>query len=78
MGVCIEWTRPSNIRGPRWEELCWERGAYLYTRGVSSLFTFTPQGPGDLWYFPAGMPHTLQATNDTAYGAEFLLVRLNW
>ncbi|KAF9221202.1 Bicupin oxalate decarboxylase oxidase [Gyrodon lividus] len=31
-------------------------------------------GPGDLWYFPAGIPHSLQATNDTADGAEFLLV----
>jgi uncharacterized RmlC-like cupin family protein len=31
------------------------------------------QGPGDLWYFPAGIPHSLQATNDTVDGAEFLL-----
>ncbi|KIJ62907.1 hypothetical protein HYDPIDRAFT_114033 [Hydnomerulius pinastri MD-312] len=31
-------------------------------------------GPGDLWYFPAGIPHSLQATNDSADGAEFLLV----
>ncbi|KAF8837637.1 oxalate decarboxylase [Paxillus ammoniavirescens] len=30
-------------------------------------------GPGDLWYFPAGIPHSLQATNDTVDGAEFLL-----
>ncbi|EMD31304.1 hypothetical protein CERSUDRAFT_163165 [Gelatoporia subvermispora B] len=31
-------------------------------------------GPGDLWYFPPGIPHSLQATNDSADGAEFLLV----
>ncbi|GBE90138.1 Probable oxalate [Sparassis crispa] len=29
---------------------------------------------GDLWYFPPGIPHSLQATNETAAGAEFLLV----
>ncbi|EKM56990.1 uncharacterized protein PHACADRAFT_92227 [Phanerochaete carnosa HHB-10118-sp] len=29
---------------------------------------------GDLWFFPAGVPHTLQATNATEDGAEFLLV----
>jgi hypothetical protein len=27
-----------------------------------------------LWYFPPGIPHTLQATNATENGAEFLLV----
>ncbi|KAK7691334.1 hypothetical protein QCA50_004728 [Cerrena zonata] len=31
-------------------------------------------GPGDLWYFPPGIPHSLQATNDTADGSEFLLI----
>ncbi|CAL1716148.1 unnamed protein product [Somion occarium] len=30
-------------------------------------------GPGDLWYFPAGIPHSLQATAD-GEGSEFLLV----
>ncbi|KAL0566965.1 hypothetical protein V5O48_015029 [Marasmius crinis-equi] len=30
--------------------------------------------PGDLWFFPAGIPHSLQATNDTEEGSEFLLV----
>lgn len=29
---------------------------------------------GDLWYFPPGIPHSLQATNDSAEGTEFLLV----
>lgn len=32
------------------------------------------QGPGDLWYFPAGIPHALQATNDDPDGTEFILV----
>jgi oxalate decarboxylase len=28
-------------------------------------------GPGDLWYFPAGLPHSIQGLNE---GCEFLLV----
>ena len=32
------------------------------------------QGPGDLWYFPPGVPHSLQATSDNPEGSEFLLV----
>lgn len=32
------------------------------------------QGPGDLWYFPAGIPHSLQATADDEDGSEFLLI----
>lgn len=31
-------------------------------------------GPGDLWYFPPGVPHSLQATADSVNGTEFLLV----
>ncbi|KAJ3533785.1 hypothetical protein NM688_g7236 [Phlebia brevispora] len=31
-------------------------------------------GPGDLWYFPPGIPHSLQATNQSVNGTEFLLV----
>ncbi|KAF8602766.1 oxalate decarboxylase [Ceratobasidium sp. AG-I] len=30
--------------------------------------------PGDLWYFPEGIPHAIQGMNDTANGCEFLLV----
>lgn len=30
--------------------------------------------PGDLWYFPPGIPHSLQATNDDPEGSEFVLV----
>ncbi|KZP33779.1 putative oxalate decarboxylase/oxidase [Athelia psychrophila] len=29
---------------------------------------------GDLWYFPPGQPHSIQAKNTTKDGAEFLLV----
>ncbi|KAI0033645.1 oxalate decarboxylase [Vararia minispora EC-137] len=29
---------------------------------------------GDLWYFPPGIPHSLQATGDLDEGSEFLLV----
>ncbi|KAK7017362.1 oxalate decarboxylase [Favolaschia claudopus] len=31
-------------------------------------------GPGDLWFFPPGIPHSLQATNDSTEGSEFILV----
>lgn len=31
-------------------------------------------GPGDLWYFPPGIPHSLQATDDNPDGSEFILV----
>nr|AAF13275.1 oxalate decarboxylase [Flammulina velutipes]AAO89278.1 oxalate decarboxylase [Flammulina sp. IJF 140502] len=31
-------------------------------------------GPGDLWYFPPGIPHSLQATADDPEGSEFILV----
>ncbi|KAK0462357.1 oxalate decarboxylase [Desarmillaria tabescens] len=31
-------------------------------------------GPGDLWYFPPGIPHSLQATGDDGGGSEFILV----
>ncbi|KAF8750811.1 Oxalate Decarboxylase [Rhizoctonia solani] len=34
----------------------------------------TAEYPGDLWYFPPGIPHVLQGLNDTADGCEFLLV----
>ncbi|KAF5373547.1 hypothetical protein D9758_000849 [Tetrapyrgos nigripes] len=31
-------------------------------------------GPGDLWFFPPGIPHSLQATDDDPDGSEFILV----
>ncbi|KIP11049.1 hypothetical protein PHLGIDRAFT_173784 [Phlebiopsis gigantea 11061_1 CR5-6] len=30
--------------------------------------------PSDVWYFPAGVPHSIQATADNPQGTEFLLV----
>ncbi|KAJ8462074.1 hypothetical protein ONZ45_g18066 [Pleurotus djamor] len=33
-----------------------------------------PQRAGDLWYFPPGVPHSLQATADDPEGSEFILV----
>lgn len=33
-----------------------------------------PQSEGDLWYFPAGFPHSIQAKNTTQDGTEFLLI----
>ncbi|KAK2460171.1 hypothetical protein APHAL10511_007850 [Amanita phalloides] len=30
--------------------------------------------PGDLWFFPPGIPHSLQATDADPSGAEFLLI----
>lgn len=32
------------------------------------------QSEGDLWYFPPGNPHSIQAKNTTQDGCEFLLV----
>ncbi|KAG7444829.1 oxalate decarboxylase [Guyanagaster necrorhizus] len=31
-------------------------------------------GAGDLWYFPPGIPHSLQATADDPDGSEFILI----
>ena len=38
--------------------------------------TTDSQGTGDIWYFPAGTPHSLQATADDPDGCEIVLVRL--
>lgn len=46
------------------------------------MSTVTPDGDvyvgdvsaGDLWYFPAGFPHSIQAKDTSPGGAEFLLV----
>jgi len=51
-------------------------------KGTTRITSVTPEGqyyeadvnPGDIWYFPPGTPHSLQATNITAEGSEFLLV----
>ncbi|KAF8628828.1 hypothetical protein AX17_005889 [Amanita inopinata Kibby_2008] len=50
--------------------------------GDIRISTITPEGlvwvgdvsTGDLWYFPAGNPHSIQAKNTTSSGAEFLLI----
>ncbi|KAF8439042.1 putative oxalate decarboxylase/oxidase [Boletus edulis BED1] len=55
--------------------------AYMLS-GYVRVSCLTPQGqiylqdvgPGDVWYFPAGFPHSIQAKNTTADGAEFLLI----
>ncbi|KAH0585615.1 hypothetical protein H2248_008843 [Termitomyces sp. 'cryptogamus'] len=31
-------------------------------------------GPGDIWFFPPGIPHSLQGTGDDPEGTEFILV----
>ncbi|KAF8589808.1 oxalate decarboxylase [Ramaria rubella] len=65
-------------------ELHWHATAeWAYVlKGTTRITALTPKGQnyeadvnaGDVWYFPAGIPHSLQATNDTAEGSEFLLV----
>ncbi|KAF5342909.1 hypothetical protein D9758_015403 [Tetrapyrgos nigripes] len=51
-------------------------------KGTTQVTAVDPQGrnfvgnagPGDLWFFPAGVPHSLQATADDPDGSEFLLI----
>ncbi|KAI0347967.1 Bicupin oxalate decarboxylase oxidase [Trametopsis cervina] len=65
-------------------ELHWHKTAewaYVLKGGVT-ITTVNSKGQswidtvqqGDLWYFPPGVPHLLQATSDHPEGAEFLLV----
>lgn len=50
--------------------------------GYLRVSTVTPDGqvyladvgPGDLWYFPPGFPHSIQAKDTLAEGSEFLLI----
>ncbi|OBZ72425.1 Oxalate decarboxylase OxdC [Grifola frondosa] len=65
-------------------ELHWHQTAeWAYVISGSTQITSVNQNgqnyvatvhPGDLWYFPPGIPHSLQATNDSVNGTEFLLV----
>ncbi|KAH9924636.1 oxalate decarboxylase [Epithele typhae] len=65
-------------------ELHWHQTAeWAYViKGSTQITSIDSQGrnyvatvnPGDLWYFPPGMPHSLQATNDSPEGSEFLLI----
>ncbi len=60
----------------RWAGIRRHRCASRPSRPSASFVIVTDvQGPGDLWYFPAGIPHSLQATDDNPDGSEFLLVR---
>ncbi|KAJ6542418.1 putative oxalate decarboxylase/oxidase [Mycena sp. CBHHK59/15] len=83
------WARQQNGVNMRLEpgavrELHWHNTAeWAYVlKGDIRISTVTPDGQvyiadvteGDIWYFPAGNPHSLQAKNTTASGAEFLLV----
>ncbi|KAJ2995279.1 hypothetical protein NUW54_g7415 [Trametes sanguinea] len=65
-------------------ELHWHQTAeWAYVLSGSTQITAVDQlgrnyvatvNQGDLWYFPPGIPHSLQATNDSAQGTEFLLI----
>lgn len=65
-------------------ELHWHKNAeWAYVlKGTTQVSAVDADGrnflgnvyPGDLWYFPAGVPHSLQATGDDPDGSEFLLV----
>ncbi|KAH9838606.1 oxalate decarboxylase [Rhodofomes roseus] len=64
-------------------ELHWHTSAeWAYVlKGSTQISTVTSDGQnylatnqGDLWYFPPGQPHSLQATADDPAGTEFLLV----
>ncbi|TFY64564.1 hypothetical protein EVJ58_g2554, partial [Rhodofomes roseus] len=41
---------------------------------TSAEWAYVLKNQGDLWYFPPGQPHSLQATADDPAGTEFLLV----
>lgn len=60
---------------------CFTNEGQIYIQDVVCYFVVLnfihpndPQGPGDIWYFPPGFPHSIQAKNTTADGAEFLLI----
>lgn len=67
------------IREMHWHSVA--EWAYMLS-GYVRVSTVTPDGqvyladvgPGDLWYFPPGFPHSIQAKNTTEEGAEFLLI----
>ncbi|KAJ7170254.1 putative oxalate decarboxylase/oxidase [Mycena crocata] len=69
---------PGAIRELHWHNTA--EWAYML-KGDLRISTVTPDGQvyvgdvteGDIWYFPAGNPHSLQAKNTTGSGAEFLL-----
>ncbi|KAJ7634657.1 RmlC-like cupin domain-containing protein [Roridomyces roridus] len=70
---------PGAIRELHWHSTA--EWAYML-KGDVRISTMTPDGEiyvgdvteGDIWYFPPGNPHSIQAKNTTEGGAEFLLV----
>jgi oxalate decarboxylase family bicupin protein len=65
-------------------ELHWHKSAeWAYViKGATQITSVDQDGrsyvanvnAGDLWYFPAGIPHSLQDTGESPDGSEFLLV----
>ncbi|KAF9554809.1 Bicupin, oxalate decarboxylase/oxidase [Agrocybe pediades] len=65
-------------------ELHWHTAAeWAYVlKGEVRISTITPEGKvwvgdvgeGDIWYFPAGNPHSIQAKDTFPEGSEFLLI----
>ncbi|GJE85600.1 oxalate decarboxylase family bicupin [Phanerochaete sordida] len=65
-------------------ELHWHKTAEwaFILNGSVQITVINPNGqnylatlnPSDIWYFPAGVPHSIQATADNPAGSEFLLV----
>ncbi|QAY66493.1 oxalate decarboxylase family bicupin [Paenibacillus protaetiae] len=67
---------PGGVREMHWHQ----QAEWAYMIGGSARITAVDQdgrnfiadiGPGDLWYFPAGIPHSIQGLES---GCEFLLV----
>ncbi|KAF9007405.1 oxalate decarboxylase [Cyathus striatus] len=70
---------PGAVREMHWHKTA--EWAYVL-KGNTQVTAVDPDGknflatvsPGDLWYFPPGIPHSLQATSDDPDGTEFILV----
>ncbi|GJJ10006.1 hypothetical protein Clacol_004232 [Clathrus columnatus] len=45
-----------------------------YEADIETTFNRPSQNQGDVWYFPAGVPHSIQGMDTIADGTEFLLV----
>jgi oxalate decarboxylase family bicupin protein len=69
-------TRQRSVTG--WKErrsgICRRRCASLYSHHRALLADHSLKNEGDLWYFPAGDPHSIQAKDTLPEGAEFLLI----
>ncbi|KAL7277837.1 hypothetical protein ACG7TL_008782 [Trametes sanguinea] len=74
---------PGAIRELHWHNVAEVEYNWAYVLEGSTQITSVDQlgrnyvatvNKGDLWYFPPGIPHSLQATNDSAAGSEFLLI----